>query len=84
MAIPIALPFTDRAVVAALRIHAKPLTGAARDYDALLDEVEPVTILRDHQRIRRLVDDGVDATAAIGATDIVLTQRQPIVSVHLA
>src|SRR6478736_2284889 len=49
----------------------------------LLDQVESVAVACDHQRIRRLVDDRVDAAAAVRVPDIVFAQRQPAVPVDL-
>ena len=46
--------------------------------------MEPVAVPRDHQRVRRLVDDRVDAVAAVGPADIVFAQRQPAVPVDLS
>ncbi len=50
----------------------------------LLYEPESVAIACDHQGVRRLVDDGVDAGAAVRAADVVLAHGQPAVAVHLA
>ena len=50
----------------------------------LLDQMEAVAVTRDHQRIRGFVDYRVDAGAAVGTSDVVLAQRQPVVPVHLA
>ena len=50
----------------------------------LLDEPEPVAVARDDQRIRRLVDDAVDAARTVGPAHLVLAHRHPVVAVHLA
>ena len=39
MVAPLELPLGERAVVDAVRLHARPLTGAASDYDPLLSLV---------------------------------------------
>ena len=55
----------------------------AKGIAELLDEVKPVAVAGDDQRIRRLVDHRVDAGAAVGAPDVVFAQRHPAVPVHL-
>ena len=45
MAVPLALPLGERAVVEAVRLDARPLTGAPSDYDALLAMVGDARIV---------------------------------------
>src|SRR6185436_18334227 len=49
----------------------------------LLDQVKAVPVTGDDQRIRGLVDHGVNAGAAVRTPDVVFAQGQPVVPVHL-
>ena len=65
--------------------------GAGRELPApladrvaeLLDQVQPIAVARDDQRVGRLVDHAVDAVGAVGAPDPVLAHRHPAVRVDL-
>src|ERR1700757_3890683 len=50
----------------------------------LLDQPEPLPVVRHHQRVCRLVHHGVDTGAAVRAADIVLPEHQPWVAIDLA
>ena len=63
----------------------RELPAAAADRVAeLLDEVQPVAVARDHERVGRLVDHPVDALGAVGEPDRVLPDGHPGVGVDLA
>ena len=63
----------------------RELPAAAADGVAeLLDEVQPVAVAGDDQRVGGLVDDPVDALGAVGEADGVLANGHPGVGVDLA
>ena len=63
----------------------RELPAAAADGVAeLLDEVQPVAVAGDDQRVGGLVDDAVDALGAVGEADGVLAHGHPGVGVDLA
>src|SRR6185436_5876294 len=49
----------------------------------LLDEPVAVVVSGDHQGVRRLVDDAVDAEGAVGPANVVLANDHPGIAIYL-